>query len=71
MKLFIKQKQTRRLREQIYGWRSGEVGGSDSLGVQDGQVHTALFEMDDQQGPTDKHTELCSMLCSSLGGRWV
>ena len=23
MKLFIKQKQTRRLREQIYGWRSG------------------------------------------------
>ena len=26
--------------------------GRDSLGVQDGQVHTAVFKMDHQQGPT-------------------
>ena len=24
----------------------------DSLGVWDGQVHTAVFKMDNQQGPT-------------------
>ena len=29
----------------------GRVGGSDSWGVWDGRVHTALLEMDDEQGP--------------------
>ena len=28
------------------------AGGSDSKGVWDGHVHTALFKMDKQQGPT-------------------
>ena len=27
--------------------------------------------MDNQQGPTVEHRELCSMLCGSLGGRGV
>ena len=30
--LFTKQKQTHRLREQIYGYRRGKVGGRDKLG---------------------------------------
>ena len=38
----------------------------DSLGVWDGQVHTAIFKMDNQQGPTMKNMELGSMLYSSL-----
>ena len=33
--------------------------------------HTAMFEMDNQQGPTVFHRELCSMLCGSLDGRGV
>jgi len=30
-----------------------------------------IFKMDNQQGPTVQHTELCSVLCSSLDGRGV
>ena len=46
-------------------------------GVWEGQVHTAIFRMDHQQGPTVQHTELCSMLGDSLaewgvlGGEWI
>ena len=32
-------------------------------------VVTALFKLDNQQGPTVQHRELCSMLCGSLDGR--
>ena len=32
-------------------------------------VHAAMFKMDNQQGPTVQHRELCSMLCGSLDGR--
>ena len=49
----------------------GNIGGRDSWGVWDGRVHTAIFKMDHQQGPTVKHMELCSVLCGSLDGRVV
>ena len=45
--------------------------GRDSWGVWDGHVHTALFKMDNQQGPTIEHMELCSMLYGSLDRRGV
>ena len=32
-------------------------------------IHTAVFKMDNQQGPTIQHRELCSMSCGSLDGR--
>ena len=51
--------------------RGGIVGGRDSQGVWDQHVHTALFRMDGQQGPTLQHRELCPMLCGSLGGSGV
>ena len=35
------------------------------------RVHTAIFKMDNQQGPTVQHRELCWMLCGSLDGRGV
>ena len=47
------------------------TGGRDSSGVWDGHVHTAVFKMDDQQGPAGQHRELCSVLCGSLEGREV
>ena len=43
--------------------------GRDSLGVQDGQVHTAVFKMDHQQGPTAQLMALHSLLRGSLDGR--
>ena len=45
------------------------MGGRDR--VWDPHVHTAIFKMDNQQGPTVKHRELCSMLCGSLDGKGV
>ena len=32
-------------------------------------MHTAVFKMDNQQGPTAQQRELCSVLCGSLDGR--
>ena len=34
-------------------------------------MHTAVFKMEDQQGPTVGHKELCSVLYGSLHGRGV
>ena len=34
-------------------------------------MYTAIFKMDNQQGPTVQHMELWSVLCDSLGGRGV
>ena len=34
-------------------------------------VRTAIFKMNDQQGPTAQHRELCSMLCGGRDGRGV
>ena len=31
---------------------SGKDGGRNRLGVCDGHVHTPIFKMDNQQGPT-------------------
>ena len=52
MNLSAKQKQTHRLREWSYGYHGGREGGRDRLGVWDWQVHTAVFKIDKQQGPT-------------------
>ena len=50
---------------------AGGKDGGDSQGVWDGHVHTAIFKMTKQQGPTVQHRELCSMLCGSLHERGV
>ena len=47
--LLIKQKETHRLKEPIYGcWGWRKNGGRNSQGVWDGLVHTGLFKMDNQ-----------------------
>ena len=52
--LICKQKQTHVLREETYGYK--ELGGSmarrDRLGVWDWHVHTVIFKIYNQQGPT-------------------
>ena len=39
--------------------------------VWNGQVHPAIFKMDNKQGPIVERRELCLMSCGSLGGRGV
>ena len=34
-------------------------------------IHTAVFKMDNQEGPTVQHMELMCKLCGSLDGRGV
>ena len=43
----------------------------DSLGVWDGHRYTAVFKMDNQEGPTVEHRELCSILCNNLNGKRI
>ena len=43
----------------------------DNWGVWDGHIYTAVFKMDNQQGPTVLHVELSSVLCGSLDGMGI
>ena len=45
--------------------------GGRELGFCDGHVHTAIFKIGNQQGPTLQHMELYSTLCGKLDGREV
>ena len=47
------------------------MGERDNYGVWDGHIHTAVFKMHYQQGPTVQHMELYSMLRASLDGSGV
>ena len=71
MNLFTKQKQTHRLYKQMYGYQRGNVGGRDKLGVWDYHIHTTIYKIDNQQGPTVQHKELYSVLCNNLYGKRV
>jgi len=51
------------------GLRHLEAVPGKRKNVWDRHAHTAVFKMDNQQGLTVEHRELCSMLCVSLNGR--
>ena len=57
----------------IYLWLLGEGGGRgrESLGVWDGNVHIAIFKIDNQRGSTTQHRERCSKFCSNLNGKRI
>ena len=40
------------LRKQTYGYQKGKVGGG-KLGVWYWQIHTTMYKIDNQQGPTE------------------
>ena len=55
MNLFTQQKQTHRLRKQTYGYQGRKRGmgaGRDKLGAWDYYIHTTMYKIDNQQGPT-------------------
>ena len=68
--LRTKQKQAHRPENELTVPR-GKGGGRDSRGVWDGHGHTAVFNMENQQGPAVQHRGLCSMSRGSLDGRGV
>lgn len=61
--------ETHRLIKRTYGCQGNKDGGRDRYGIWDGHAHTAICELDDQQGPSVEHRELCSALHGSLDGR--
>ena len=63
MNLFTKQRMNLFLQRKIRG--------RDIQGVRDGHVHTAIFKMDNPQGPTVQHREVCLMLYGGLDERGV
>ena len=69
MNLPTKQRQIHRLPERAYSCQKGRLRGKDRFW--DGHVPSAIFKMDNQQGPTVQPMELCSMLCGILDGRGV
>ena len=71
MNLFTKQKQTHRHRKQTYGYQWGKMGGGDKLGVWDQQIHTTIYKIDKQEGPTVQHRELYSIFCDNLEGKRI
>ena len=54
MTLFTKQTLTHRLKKGAYGYQVGRVGKTERLGVWGWHVHTSIFKIYNQQGPTIK-----------------
>ena len=66
MNIFTKQKETHK---QTYGYQRGNTGGKDKLGVWDQQIHTTIYKIDNQEGPTVQHRDLYSIYCNNLYGK--
>ena len=66
MNLFTKQKWTHRHRKQTYHYQWQKGGEKDRLRVWDKHVHTTMYIVDKQQGPTDHTGALYSISCHSL-----
>ena len=47
----------------------GEGQGRERLGVLDGHVHTAIFKIDNQQGPTVQHRKLSDIMLQPKWGK--
>ena len=66
MNLLTKRKQTHRIQKELI-LAGGRMGVRDSQGVGNGHVYTAIFTVDNQQGPSVQHMVLCLMLRGRLG----
>ena len=73
MNLFAEQKQTHKLRKQIFGYQRGQMRGrngeKDGLGVWDRHMHTGVCGMIGQWGPAVEHSELYPIFCYNLCGK--
>ena len=63
MKLFTKQKWSYRVKEKNIVTK-GEGKVRDVLGYGINNICTTIYKIDNHQGPTVYHKELCSLLCN-------
>ena len=56
--------------KRTFGYQKGMVEG-DRLGVGDQHIYSAMFKIDNQQGPPVQHRELCSVFCNNLNGKRI
>ena len=49
----------------------GKGSWKDRLRVGDRHGHTAIFEINNQQGPSRQHREVCSVLCNNINGKRI
>ena len=73
--LRTKQKQAHRPENELTVPR-GKGGGRDSRGVWDGHGHTAVFNMENQQGPAGQHRNsaqchVAAWMGGEFGGEWI
>ena len=47
----------------------GEKRGRDKLGVWDQQIHTTMYKIDKQQGPTKQHRDYIQFLVITYNGK--
>ena len=47
------------------------IKNTSTLGVWDWHMHTTIYKIDNQQGPTVQHRELYSILCNNLHGKRI
>ena len=55
----------------IYGYQEGKLEGRDRLGVWGWYIHTVIFKIGNQQGPTALHRKLCSIFWNNLKGKRI
>ena len=53
-----------RHRKQIYGFQQEWLGMNEEFGIN--VLHTIIYKVDNKQGPTVYHKELCSVSCNNL-----
>ena len=66
MNLFVEQKQTHRLKTNLWLPKGAGEERMDGLGVWDWHLHTKVYEIIGQQGPAVQHKELHPIFCDNL-----
>ena len=51
--------------KQTCGYQRVKVGGRDKLGVWKWHIHTTIYKIDNQKGPTVLHKRLYSVFCNN------
>ena len=63
---YLQNKQTHRHRKQIYGYQKGKTGINQEFGI---KIHTTIYKIDNQQGPTIQHRKLYPIFCNNPYGK--
>ena len=70
MSLFTEQKQAHRFKKQTLVAKGGKWQGGINWEFET-DTYTTIFKIENQQGPTLQHKELCSVFCNNLNGERI